>query len=106
MDTASKIVLGFIGCVGSVCLASCVRVGLRAKKTTAAMDQMEAELNIINWQYNEGDISRPQAERAIDVVVDKYKAIYMTYSLDKSDEVRDFFEKHREGKKKLLGFPA
>jgi hypothetical protein len=106
MDTTSKVVLGITGSIASICVASFARIAHRSKEATKALDQMGVEIRLIQIQFNDADISHIQAERAIDVVVDKYKHIYMCYTLSDKASANEFFEIHRAGSKKLLGFPV
>lgn len=106
MDTLSKVVLGCTGSIVAICIASYARTTHRSKVAIQALDTMEVELKAIRHQFNEADISRIQAERAIDIAIEKAMLIYMHFTFDDRNQARLFFETHRENNKKLLGFPA
>jgi hypothetical protein len=104
MDIASKVVLGFVGSVVTVCAASCFRLHYRSKHAADILRDMEDEMARIKKQFQDGDSSRQQAEKQIDVAIDRFQAAYMNYCLSDKKEQQAFFEAHRVGMKKLLGY--
>lgn len=106
MNALSKVVLGLTGSVVAACVASYARSIYRSKEAIQILDDMEIELNVIRFQFNEADVSKIQAERMIDMVIDKCMMRYMHFTLGDKNMVRQLFESHRENNKKLLGIPA
>lgn len=106
MDTISKVVLGCTGSIAAVCIASYARCRHRSTEAVRALDGMELELKLVREQFNDADVSKVQAERMIDNVIERYMAQYMNFTLDDKVMARRFFETHRENNKKLLGIPS
>jgi hypothetical protein len=98
--------LGLVSSVVAVSAAMAIHVHIRSKEAMKVLDDMEAELKVVHHQFNEADISKQQAERAIDAIIDRYQVRYLIYMLADKTEVITFFEDHRKGNKKLLGYPA
>jgi len=103
MDFASKALLSVLGVAAAVGVASVARISIRTRKASVALQNMEVELDVNEHKYKRDEILYDEAVTRIDMIIDRYMLAYLHVTLEEKNDAKEFFERHRAGRKALLG---